>query len=356
MNFHADHAFVKPQGLKPTVLVVDDEPWLRLAISDLIEDTYAVLTGESGEAGLRLLAEHPEVAVIVCDQRMPGMDGDQFLEHARARSEATRVLITGFADLDSVIRAVNRGQIHSYMSKPFERDHLLMVVAAAFRAFQIEAELLEERALLGALMDNMPDLITFRDADGRFVRVNRAKADHLGVDDPRMAVGRAESDFYPVDQAAEIVAAEHSLAIEAARPISLEWRLVHDDEEQWWSTIAAPIEAPLRGCQRTVAISRDITARMATLQKLKTSLKMDASGNLTGAIPHDFDNLLAIMIGTLELLPETTQLDAASASLVDDVTIAALRAAELTHRLLAFARRRPLRPTGLDITSRRPRP
>src|SRR5262249_42734790 len=135
----------------------------------------------------------------------------EFLTRARNLSGATRVLITGYADLNAVIRAVNEGQIYSYVSKPFQIEQLKLVVHAALQAYEAAAALQIERELLHGLMDSMPDFIAFKDAEGRFLRVNRALAKHLGFDDPTMAVGKREDYFVPADQAVELADTEQRL-------------------------------------------------------------------------------------------------------------------------------------------------
>ncbi|KXV80072.1 hypothetical protein AD953_00190, partial [Acetobacter malorum] len=82
---------------RSVVLIVDDEPEILVALTDLLEDTYEVLPASSGERGLALLKERSDVAVIVSDQRMPGMTGDVFLARARLLSSAGAILLTGYA-------------------------------------------------------------------------------------------------------------------------------------------------------------------------------------------------------------------------------------------------------------------
>ncbi len=94
---------------------------------------------------------------------------------------------------------------------------------------------------------------------------------------------------------------------------------------------------------------RDVTERRLTQQQLVQAQKMEAIGNLTGGIAHDFNNLLGIVIGNLDLLCDTKAGDAEVAELAGEARDAALRGAELTKRLLAFARRQPLRAVRVDI-------
>ena len=84
-------------------------------------------------------------------------------------------------------------------------------------------------------------------------------------------------------------------------------------------------------------------------EQLRQSQKMQAVGQLTGGIAHDFNNLLAIVIGNLELLEERVGSDARMREYLDDALWSARRGGELTHRLLAFARKQPLKPAVIDL-------
>ncbi|GEM_PF-869716 len=112
------------------VLVVDDEPEILASIEELLSDEFKVLTATDADAALRLLQQE-EVAVILSDQRMPGLSGDQFLSRAKEVSGASRVLISGYADLDTVTRAVNYSQIYAYVIKPWDATELRVIVQKA---------------------------------------------------------------------------------------------------------------------------------------------------------------------------------------------------------------------------------
>lgn len=99
-----------------------------------------------------------------------------------------------------------------------------------------------------------------------------------------------------------------------------------------------------------VAVKEDITDRKQMEDQLRQSQKMQALGQLTGGIAHDFNNLLGIVIGNLQLLGERVGGgESRHREFLEDALWAARRAGELTHRLLAFARKQPLRPTVIDL-------
>jgi signal transduction histidine kinase/ActR/RegA family two-component response regulator len=99
---------------------------------------------------------------------------------------------------------------------------------------------------------------------------------------------------------------------------------------------------------RIAGTLRDVTAQRRVEQQFVQAQKMEAIGNLTGGMAHDFNNLLGVIIGNLDLLTEKMDADAEDAELLKDALDAALRGADLTARLLAFARRQPLHPDRVD--------
>jgi PAS domain S-box-containing protein len=99
-----------------------------------------------------------------------------------------------------------------------------------------------------------------------------------------------------------------------------------------------------------ISILSDITERRRTEQQLVQAQKMEAVGTLTGGLAHDFNNLLGIIIGNLDMLRDLIKNDDMD-ELARNALEAALRGSDLTRRLLAFARRQPLRPERVDVNA-----
>ncbi|OHC66453.1 MAG: hypothetical protein A2040_15540 [Rhodocyclales bacterium GWA2_65_19] len=119
------------------LLLVDDEPNILSALKRLLRrDGYEILTAEGPQAAFELLARHA-VQVIVSDQRMPEMNGTEFLERAkRLYPNTVRIILSGYTDIDSITEAINRGAIYHFLTKPWDDDTLRAQVREAFRVAQ----------------------------------------------------------------------------------------------------------------------------------------------------------------------------------------------------------------------------
>jgi PAS domain S-box-containing protein len=95
----------------------------------------------------------------------------------------------------------------------------------------------------------------------------------------------------------------------------------------------------------------DLTEQHETAERLRQSQKMDAIGQLTGGVAHDFNNVLTVITGTIELIQEGVADRPEYAAIAQLIDLAAERGAEITSQLLTFARRQPLQPTGVDINA-----
>ena len=119
-----------PESSTPTVLIVDDEEMVLTALRSFLtlETSYRVLTMNSPESALETIRNEP-VDVAVADFMMPAMDGIEFLRRAREiRPAASRVLLTGYADVQNAIRAINEAGLYYYLEKPWDNDRLKLVI------------------------------------------------------------------------------------------------------------------------------------------------------------------------------------------------------------------------------------
>ena len=129
------------QTRRPSILCVDDEPSILSALRRLFRARgFQVITAEGGQSGLSIL-ETEAVDLVISDMRMPEMDGVVFLEHVRQRwPDTVRLLLTGYADISSIMGAINRGEIYRYIAKPWDDNDIVLTVQAALDRAELERE------------------------------------------------------------------------------------------------------------------------------------------------------------------------------------------------------------------------
>jgi two-component system sensor histidine kinase/response regulator len=156
--------------MKHSILCVDDEVDNVEALERLFRRQYRVLTATSGEEALKILAQNQaanQISVIISDQRMPHMSGVEFLgESIQTHPSAIRILLTGYTDIESVISAINSGQIYRYVTKPWDPVDLANAVAKAVERYEV-GELLREKNL--ALSRALDELKTLDQAKNEFM-------------------------------------------------------------------------------------------------------------------------------------------------------------------------------------------
>ncbi|WP_235071129.1 response regulator [Leptolyngbya sp. Heron Island J] len=126
---------------KPRLLVVDDEPDNLDLLYRTFRREYQVLRAESGRKALEVLEDDGEVAVIISDQRMPDMSGTEFLSKTVPDfPDTVRIILTGFTDVTDLVQAINNGQVHRYITKPWEPTQLKQLVQKAADTYELLKE------------------------------------------------------------------------------------------------------------------------------------------------------------------------------------------------------------------------
>jgi len=116
---------------KGVILCVDDEPHVLRALQWLLQREFEVHTASSAADGIKLLAAH-DFDVVVSDQRMPGVTGVEFLHEVRkANPRAMRILLTGYSDLDAMVRSVNESEVYRFVTKPWDIRELPRLIGEA---------------------------------------------------------------------------------------------------------------------------------------------------------------------------------------------------------------------------------
>jgi signal transduction histidine kinase len=160
----------------------------------------------------------------------------------------------------------------------------------------------------------------------------------------------AFEQIHPDDRATVIQAADE--AKHSGHGKCIEYRMRHKDGS-WVSleSTASVVRDSNGQVQKLVIVNRDITERKELEQQLHMAQKVEAIGRLAGGIAHDFNNILAVIIGYTEALQKRMQPENAFRDAIDEMQLAAKRAAPLTQQLLAFSRKQILEPKILDSRS-----
>ena len=121
-----------------SVLIVDDEINILNSLKRLfIKDGYLMYTAQSGEEGLQILAKE-RIDLIIADRKMPGMSGIEFLEKTKKNyPDVIRIVITGYAELNDIINAINRGYVYNFILKPWHNEQLKIMVRRALEQYDL---------------------------------------------------------------------------------------------------------------------------------------------------------------------------------------------------------------------------
>ena len=127
-----------PEDRQQTVLCVDDEENILSSLRRLLRrEPYRLLTASSGAQGLEILSRN-EVDIVVSDQRMPDMSGTDFLKQVKTLyPDVTRIILTGYTDVDSITEAINEGHIYKFFLKPWNDSHLMLEIRQALEQHKL---------------------------------------------------------------------------------------------------------------------------------------------------------------------------------------------------------------------------
>jgi|SoiMethySBSTD1v2_1073268.scaffolds.fasta_scaffold62806_2 PAS domain S-box-containing protein len=368
---------------KATILIVDDEPDNRFALSHVLAELeQKIVEAASGEDALRFLLRE-ECAVILLDANMPGLDGYATAELIRRRERSRHIPIMFVSAIDKddehIARAYAMGAV-DYVFKPVDpvilRSKIAVLVdlylknEAVRRQAQLERLLQEENLRIRqekleaerllrqieerqtAIVRSLPIALYSARLKGRFSGprfVSEGMAQAIGfpaarfVEDPDLWPER----IHPEDR--ERVLADVA-AIQASGGMSAEYRWVcADGSHRWFLDRAVLIRDHDGHPQEIFGSCLDITDRRQIEQQLFQAQKMEAVGQLTGGIAHDFNNMLTVVIGNLDALARALRGTGRNFGRAEMALTGALSCAELTRRLLAFARRQPLRASPVHL-------
>ncbi len=170
------------------LLVVDDERDVCDSVHDLLRREFRVLKATSAEEGYAVM-RNEEVHIIMTDQRMPQISGVELLSKVKARHpQAIRMLFTGFADLESIVAAINQGHVFQFLKKPWQPEELLAAVRqAALEYERLETMAFEREQLQGEVAE----------LRGRITALEREVARLVGSSGERIVLGSDQGVLGP---------------------------------------------------------------------------------------------------------------------------------------------------------------
>ena len=188
-----------------TLLCIDDEPNILNALKRLLrKEDFRLLTAGSGREGLEILKEN-EVQVVVSDQRMPEMNGTEFLKEVKARHpEIIRIILTGYTDVDTISEAINEGHIYKFFLKPWNDQNLKLEIRQALEQYdlikanrELHTQVLQQNEELKEVNENLEQIILERTQSLEFQ--NRAlQISHAILDDLPLPILGVSSEMMVV--------------------------------------------------------------------------------------------------------------------------------------------------------------
>src|SRR5580692_6669503 len=194
---------------------------------------------------------------------------------------------------------------------PFQSD----TEASALRDQDVQKRELEalrtKEALFNKLISSIPDRIYFKDRQSRFVQINDSMAQRAGLKDANEAVGKTDFDIFTDQHASQAFEDEQRIMTTGESLIGLDEKETWPDGRiTWASTTKIPLRDSEGRINGLVGISRDVTERKNLEAQFLQSQKMEAFGQLAGGVAHDFNNILAAILGYSEVV--LNELDAGS--------------------------------------------
>ena len=347
------------------ILLADDNADMRDYIRRLLGKHHDVEAVADGEAALEAVQKHrPDL--VITDVMMPKLDG---LELARAIRDSAKlsdlpiIMLSARAGEEASIEGLSAGA-DDYLVKPFSARELIARVNGTLVMARLRRENAEVLRELNATLEqrvadrtaehdrvwrNSRDMLVIATADGIFRAVNPAWTTILGYE-PSELIGHSFSEFvWPDDAETARSAVDASVAGEKLNGFENRYR--HKNGTLCWISWQTSYEdGIIYGYARDITADKERTSELVLAQEaLRQSQKLEAMGQLTGGVAHDFNNLLTPIVGGLDMLQRGGVGGPREQRLIAGALQSADRAKILVQRLLAFARRQPLRTETVDV-------
>jgi PAS domain S-box-containing protein len=360
------------------ILVVDDNADMREYIRRLLSTRWRVETAADGEAAFKVIRER-KPDLVLTDVMMPELDGFGLLTAVRGDPglrDLPVILLSARAGEEARLEGLDAGA-DDYLTKPFSARELIARVNANLEMARIRREAMQElresEARFRNMADHAPVMMWMTDAAGQLTYLNRAWADFTGQTlEDGLGLG-AWNTLHPDDKPESArIFFEHNTARQAFR---VEYRLRSASGAYRWAlSAAAPrwsdngeflgyigsviditdskeAEQVLRQANEMLErrVAAAIAERAEAEAQLRQAQKMEAVGKLTGGVAHDFNNVLQIIGGNLQLLAKEVAGSPRGEQRLQAAIAGISRGSKLASQLLAFGRRQALAPKVVNL-------
>jgi YesN/AraC family two-component response regulator len=200
---------------KRMIMCVDDEPDVATSLYDTFMDFYDVKTANSGKDALKIFNEE-DISLVISDQRMPEMEGTElFAEIHKIKPICKKILLTGYADVNAAIDAINLGAVDKYYSKPWDDEELIKEVAALIEELGMDeffdnvikeqkgmvdnlGQLKTDSGLFSKFLDNYATGVCLLGTDESIQYLNKSGMSSLKCNDLKDVQGKALDEVFPI--------------------------------------------------------------------------------------------------------------------------------------------------------------
>lgn len=379
-NVHGEAPATAPGTAK--ILAVDDDEANLIALRAILSDLgQPIVCARSGQEALRLLL-NDDFAVILLDVRMPGMDGYETASFIRGRKHTSHLPIIFLSAVDQddthLFRGYAAGAV-DYVFKPIEptvlRAKVSVFIELHEKALEIQRKAEKEKRLLEENLKVRAEQLETAEALKRSLAQQSLVIDSLPISlfvaSPDDCFGSRQ--FVGGNLGALLGLSEDEIAevqrdwmcrihegdrdrikaafanLEPNGSVMNEYRFRLDSGERWFIERASLIGVPGEGEQEIVGFLFDDTKRKQMESQLAHVQKMEAIGRMTGSIAHDFNNMLGVIIGSLDWAMKKEELTPKLEKRIDLAMQAAMSCSDLAKRLLGFGRREVLDIQDLNL-------
>lgn len=336
-----------------TIMIVDDDEALTDNLGDILSDEgYQLFTAATCAEALSMAdKQHPQVALL--DLKLPDDSGINLLATLKSRHpDCICTLMTAFADVDSVVTALEKGAFH-YLQKPVRPVELINLLERIFETIEIreekrwaEEKLKESEKRFRTIFESTQDAIFLKNSDLKYTLVNPVMEKLYGI--------KADGFFGRSDE--EIFGDEIGAQTKKTELRVLQGEIIEEEELRWlggtkktFHSIRVPLSSGSGKITGLCGFGRDLTATKQLEAQLLQAQKMEAIGILAGGISHDFNNLLQAILGYSQMLLMGRSSDSPDFHKLREIEKAAKRATNLTKQLLTFGRKLEINPRPVDV-------